>query len=276
MLDGSDQTGTSNQPASQQHLSSYDVFLLALVAYSTLNLVLLILPLHAYQTRVVLIIDSIVGLLFLLDFFYRLLTAHNKRRYFIREYGWLDLMAGFPLPGFRLAKLLRLRPTIKGWRQQGLLGAIHRTSSNRATVALLIAVFCTFLVVQFGSMLVIGPEQRADDSNIHSAEEAIWWSYVTITTVGYGDYYPVSTEGRFVGVLLLSLGIGLFGVITGFLANAFIYPRKERLKDQERQATHQQSLDDLGSGVEALRLELQSLTEDVRRLSVELDRQRNS
>lgn len=270
-----DETESSDsQPSRTQtkQLSGYDVFLLALAVYSMLNLILLILPLNSYQTRVVLIIDGLVGLLFLLDFVYRFVSASDRRRYFFRQFGWLDLMAGFPLPGFRVAKLIRLRPTIHDWRKQGLIRGLRQTSSTRATVTLLIAVFFTFLVVQFGSMLVIGPEQRAAGSNIHTAEDALWWSYVTITTVGYGDYYPVTTQGRIVGVFMLSLGIGLFGVITSFLANIFIYPRKERLKEQERQVRHQQSMDELRVGVDALRAELHTLTEDVRRLSSELDR----
>ena len=144
---------------------------------------------------------------------------------------------------------------------------MHRTSSNRATVALLIAVFCTFMVVQFGSMLVIGPEQKTEGSNIETAEEAIWWSYVTITTVGYGDYYPVSLQGRLVGILLLTLGIALFAVITSFLSNAFIYPHREREEDRKRQIANQETIEDLRFRVALLQTELQSLTTEIRKQS---------
>ena len=56
----------------------------------------------------------------------------------------------------------------------------------------------------------------------------MWWDYVTITTVGYGDYYPVTPLGRLIGILLMTAGVGLFGTLSGFLANTFLSPRKRR------------------------------------------------
>jgi voltage-gated potassium channel len=58
----------------------------------------------------------------------------------------------------------------------------------------------------------------------------VWWAYVTITTVGYGDQYPVTPTGRFIGVLVLTGGVALFGTLTGFLANAFLAPKTEKAK----------------------------------------------
>jgi voltage-gated potassium channel len=75
-------------------------------------------------------------------------------------------------------------------------------------------------------MAILWAESDKTDANIHTASDAIWWSYVTITTVGYGDRYPVTEWGRLVGVLLLSTGVGLFAVITGFIANVFLAPRR--------------------------------------------------
>ncbi len=276
MPSGTEPAIPTSTDGSRRELSSYDVFLLALVVYSMLNLVLVILPLQTYQTRVVLIMDGAIGVLFFFDFLYRFFRAPDKRQYMTREWGWLDLLAGMPVPGFRLAKLVRLRPTIRTWRKQGLIRGLHRTSSNRATVALLIAIFSTFLVIQFGSILVIGPELRAADSNIHSAEEAVWWSYVTVTTVGYGDYYPVSAIGRLVGVLLLSLGIALFAVITSFLANAFIYPHKERKEDQRRASEQSAAILDLQATMKALNADIRALASDIQRLRDEDDQRQSS
>ena len=56
---------------------------------------------------------------------------------------------------------------------------------------------------------------------------AIWYTYVTVTTVGYGDRYPVTNPGRVVGVLIMTVGVGLFGTLTGFLASAFVTPAKD-------------------------------------------------
>ena len=100
-MSGADELSVSpGEKASEKPLSSYEIFLLALVAYSTLNLILLILPLHTYQTRVVLIMDAIVGILFFFDFLYRLIRVPDRTDYFFRQAGWLDLIAGLPRPVF--------------------------------------------------------------------------------------------------------------------------------------------------------------------------------
>lgn len=58
-------------------------------------------------------------------------------------------------------------------------------------------------------------------NNVLKFADGVWWSFVTITTVGYGDLYPVSNLGRMIGFLVMTLSVGTFGVLTGFLANAF-------------------------------------------------------
>jgi voltage-gated potassium channel len=77
-------------------------------------------------------------------------------------------------------------------------------------------------------MFVLIVEAKNPDANIQSPSDAIWWSYVTITTVGYGDRYPTTNWGRIVGVLLMTSGVALFGVFTSFLANTFLSPSKKK------------------------------------------------
>ena len=60
------------------------------------------------------------------------------------------------------------------------------------------------------------------DANIKTAEDALWWSYVTITTVGNGDRFPVTTGGRIIGTLLMTAGVGLFGTFTAFVSSWFL------------------------------------------------------
>jgi voltage-gated potassium channel len=70
-------------------------------------------------------------------------------------------------------------------------------------------------------------ERDAPGSNIRTAEDALWWAYVTITTVGYGDKYPVTSEGRIIAVALITVGVGLFGTFTAFVASWFVEKREE-------------------------------------------------
>jgi len=70
--------------------------------------------------------------------------------------------------------------------------------------------------------------QVEDDpnSNIKTAEDAIWWAYVTITTVGYGDKFPVTTEGWIITAILMTAGMGMFGTFTAFVASWFVKDNK--------------------------------------------------
>ena len=76
-------------------------------------------------------------------------------------------------------------------------------------------------------MAMVWAEEGAPNANITTGGDAVWWAYVTITTVGYGDQFPVTSAGRFIGVLVMTGGVALFGVLTGFLANTFLSPTKE-------------------------------------------------
>ena len=83
------------------------------------------------------------------------------------------------------------------------------------------------LVLEFGSLEMLHVEQNAPGANITTASDALWYTIVTISTVGYGDQYPVTNAGRIVGALIIVVGVGIFGTFTGYLANLFLSPRKK-------------------------------------------------
>jgi len=94
---------------------------------------------------------------------------------------------------------------------------LERRAENTFLAATLVAI----LLIVVSSISVLHFEAVAD-ANIKTAEDAIWWAFATITTVGYGDRYPVTLEGRFVAVVLMSAGVALFGTFSGFLAAWFL------------------------------------------------------
>ena len=98
----------------------------------------------------------------------------------------------------------------------------HELRYNRAGSALYLTVFLVLMLLELGGIAIVYAEADAVGANITSAADAIWWGFVTITTVGYGDLYPVTTSGRIIGMLVMTAGVALFGVITGYLANAFL------------------------------------------------------
>jgi voltage-gated potassium channel len=108
----------------------------------------------------------------------------------------------------------------------GVRNLVHQFITHRAQNALLTVVFLVICVLEFGSLAVLIAESSSPDANITNAADAIWWAYVTITTVGYGDKYPVTNWGRIVGIFVMTAGVGLFGTLSGFLANSFLSPKK--------------------------------------------------
>ena len=214
--------------------AGYEVFILLLSLLSVFNMVAVVL---AGITRrdggpaqeVLVAMDLIVTPIFVFDFLYRLLTASSKRGYFVAGQGWADLIGCIPL--FRIFRLFRVVRVIRLLRTYGAKRFVADLSAARASATFLLTMFLVILVVEVAGALIYYVEVGAPDSNIHSASDAIWWGLVTITTVGYGDRYPVTLEGRVIGVFLLFAGIALFSVLTGFIANVFLAPRTEpRLK----------------------------------------------
>ena len=83
------------------------------------------------------------------------------------------------------------------------------------------------LMLEFGSMGMLALEAGEPGANIETASDALWYSIVTMATVGYGDQFPVTNPGRMLGTVIIVVGVGIFGTLTGFLANAFISPPKQ-------------------------------------------------
>ena len=139
------------------------------------------------------------------------------------KWGWIDFISSIPtfeyLRAGRLIRIVRLLRVLRAFRSVRYLTS-HifktRTKGTFATVSLI-----SFLMLIFGSISILQLE-TVPESNIKTAEDAIWWAFVTITTVGYGDKYPVTTEGRIIAGFLMITGVALFGTFTGFIAAWFM------------------------------------------------------
>jgi voltage-gated potassium channel len=172
------------------------------------------------------IVDIPLTFIFLADFTSRLLRSHPKRVYFIEQRGWLDLLGSLPA-GFRLFRIFRLVRVTRLLGEYGARNILRSFIKDRADNALLVVLFMVIVVLEFGSILVVFFEQQDPAANIKTGGDAVWWAFVSITTVGYGDQYPVTMGGRTMAVLVLATGVGLFGVLSGYLANFFLAPAKE-------------------------------------------------
>jgi voltage-gated potassium channel len=128
------------------------------------------------------------------------------------------------------------------------------------------AAYLTVLVVIFGALLVLSFERGYADSNIKTYGEAIWWAFVTVTTVGYGDYVPVSPQGRAIAVLMLANGVVLISVVTAVIAAKFVQD-----PDRDERAVTLDQLDErlarIEEAIATLRAEGGSLPDDAGRAS---------
>ena len=210
----------------------YEMFIGALSILSIVNLVLSYMFLQNRNLQyVVLIMNALFMPIFFADFVYRFFTAESKTGYFFRNFGWADLLSSLPVAQLKVLRLFRLWRVIRLVRNFGLRNLVRELIDNRAGNALLTVVFLVFCVLEFGSLAVLSAEQYADGANITNASSALWWTFVSITTVGYGDRYPVTNLGRLVGVFVMIAGVGLFGTLSGFLANTFLSPRKKKKEE---------------------------------------------
>ena len=98
---------------------------------------------------------------------------------------------------------------------------------NKAKGALA-SVFILAILLLLSSSIAILQVETDPRSNIKTAEDALWWSYTTITTVGYGDLYPVTAEGRLIAIVVMTFGVGLFGTFTAYIASVFVKPKEEK------------------------------------------------
>jgi ABC-type phosphate transport system permease subunit len=133
-----------------------------------------------------------------------------------------------PVQQLRFFRIFRVIKVLRLLREFGLKNMIREVRDDRAGSSLYLIIFLVILVLQFGGIAIIYIESPDPLANITTPSDAVWWAFVTITTVGYGDQYPVTNNGRLIGMLVMVLGVGLFGVLTGFLANVFLSPRQEK------------------------------------------------
>ncbi len=212
-------------PAAHQRDESltYEVFITAVTLLTLAMTAAYYLHLTSELVKQVLIaVDTVVIVpILLFDFIRTLARSQHKTRYLL-TWGWLDLIGSFPyLP---ILRLLRLARVLMAWRRlRGTTQAETIAEARRklGQSSFLIAFFVGVLVLIFGSIAIATVEANAPLANIRSGEDAVWWAFVTVATVGYGDFYPVTDIGRNIAIGVMFVGIGIFSIFTGYLSTAF-------------------------------------------------------
>ncbi|KRB36872.1 potassium channel family protein [Microbacterium sp. Root180] len=165
---------------------------------------------------------------FIVDYLVRLSLARNRSAWFRSHLGTLAIAV---IPVFRLVLLLQALTHVPGMRPSA--------GTRLRTQIMVYGIGAGILLIYVSSLAVLEVERRAPDGNIETFFEALWWACVTITTTGYGDFYPVTAPGRLIGVAVMFSGVALAGIITAALAS-WILERAARNNDDAEPATRAQ------------------------------------
>lgn len=211
----------------------YLVFMLVLSLFALALLAAgVLLPLSPEAHEVLRLADWAVCLVFFGDFVQALVRAPDRWRYFFR-WGWLDLISSIPPVDYlrlgRAGRIFRILRVLRGVRSAKILAEF--VLRRRADGAIVAASLVTLMLIVTAAIAMLHFE-TLPESNIKTGEDALWWAMATVTTVGYGDRFPITPEGRVVAVGLMITGVGLFGIFSGFVASWFLKPTDEREADE--------------------------------------------
>lgn len=226
---------TAQSKPTGKNVTPYQLFMLVLCAWALLILAAGVFTQWSESTRTILgYADTAVCVIFFGDFLKSLWEAPRKFHY-LRTWGWIDLLSSIPvadpLRWGRAARALRILRVVRGVKSARKMA--HFVFERREQSAFFSTVLLSLLLLVSGSIAILEFEGAAG-GNIASAEDALWWAVSTMTTVGYGDRYPITAEGRLIAVFLMTAGVGTFGVLAGLVASWFLSPAAEEA-DQDRE-----------------------------------------
>jgi voltage-gated potassium channel len=183
-------------------------------------------------SRVIGVMDTAACFVFLGDFFWRLFKAPSKKQFM--KWGWIDLLASIPSVDFlrwgRVVRVLRLIRLLRGFRSvHKALMFVFKDKVQGGAISMVVTMF--FLII-FSSIAVLVCE-RTPESNIKTAEDAVWWSIATVTTAGGTDKFPVTTEGHILCMVMMVSGMGLFGGLSGLVASFFMGTTDQTASDKK-------------------------------------------
>ncbi|MGD8112078.1 potassium channel family protein [Vibrio sp. NTOU-M3] len=191
---------------------------------------LLFAPLQP-QTRQVLIgLDFIICSIFLLQLSVDLIRSTDRVQFLKRH--WIDFLASLPMiEPLRFARLFHILRVILVLRSGHYV--IHQLLDNRRETTLASILLLLVVLLTVGSSMMLMIEGKAANANIQSGGDALWWALVTISTVGYGDHYPVTNGGKILASALIICGVGIFGMISGLITSFITSPTRRQARRSE-------------------------------------------
>jgi voltage-gated potassium channel len=213
---------------------SFDLFIQFLIVLSIITFSIETIPTLGTESRKILrVIEIVCVLIFTVEYIARIIVSDNKLKFIFSFYGIFDILAilpfyvstGIDLRALRAVRLLRL---IKIFR----LG-MYSKAAKRFYLALSIAkeelvlyVFISLILIFFSAMGIYYFEREVQPDIFSSVFQSLWWAIITLTTVGYGDVYPLTTGGRIFTFFVLIIGLAFIAFPTGLIASALTRARE--------------------------------------------------
>ena len=185
------------------------------------------------------VLDWVFFVLFSVEYLLRVYIEPKKRDFIFSFYGMIDLLAILPslflVPGFRVLRILRFLRIFRVFKATRFILAVDRLGAALRGIQqeLLALVILSLMFVYLAACGIHFFERNAQPEAFGSILDSMWWSVVTLTTIGYGDVYPTTPGGRLFTALVALVGVGLIAIPSGLLASALTEARVEREKSEE-------------------------------------------
>ena len=191
------------------------------------------LEVDPYATHFI-VLDVIFLVLFSIEYLLRVYIERKKSDFVFSFYGLIDLIAILPslflVPGFRVLRILRFLRIFRVFKATRFILAVDRLGAALREIQqeLLALVILSLMFVYLAACGIHFFEREAQPEAFGSILDSMWWSVVTLTTIGYGDVYPTTSGGRLFTALVALVGVGLIAIPSGLLASALTEARVER------------------------------------------------
>ena len=206
----------------------FSFFIQALILLSIITFSVETIPDLKPQTKIILqSIELFCVIIFSLEYILRIYVADNKLRFIFSFYGLIDLLAilpfymsfGVDLRSLRALRFLRLFRVLKLVRYNRAMNHFTRAITS-AKEEILLFVFITLMLIYFSAVGIYYFENQAQPEHFSSIFDSLWWSIITLTTVGYGDVYPITVGGKVFTFFILMIGLGIVAIPTGIISSA--------------------------------------------------------
>ena len=209
---------------------AFDLFIQFLIIVSLISFCIETLPeLSPRIQRILAYTEIITVFIFTLEYLLRIFVAENKLRFIFSFYGLIDLLAVLPfyvatgvdLRSIRIFRLFRLFRLLKLFRYSRAIERFQKVFVLIREELVLFLIACIFLIF-IASVGIYYFEREAQPEVFKSIFHCMWWAVATLTTVGYGDIYPITVGGRVFTFVILMIGSGIIAVPAGLVASALL------------------------------------------------------